>query len=402
MFALVAAAAAAAAVSQDQAALRRTGCGVDDEVLVRLAGGTPVTPRFAFDGICYKVAAAIDGRVVEGYLPAAAMQGLDGFESARRAARETEVPRSAPAVPAPRELVSGVPANHPVAEAARLLETNQPAQALTRLEGLIQMHGRQARLLAIAGFAAYQGDDLRRAMEYWKESLEKEPNPSVERLLQRARKEFQTDGSTGKKYGSRFVLRYDETKLDSETARGILAVLEEEYARVSYELGCRVEERLTAVVQPLDAYRRSTDAAVWSGGQFDGRIRVAMIEATPGEATRRAFAHEIVHACLAGLGKYPAWLHEGLAQRMTGDRLTPATSAAIKTAVRSGAVPRLERIGQDWSRMSTKHAALAYGMALHAVDLLYLHYPAYGIRNLLRNPQVLDQITVDLNRRLME
>ena len=38
-------------------------------------------------------------------------------------------------------------------------------------------------------------------------------------------------------------------------------MLEEEYARVSFELGCRVEDRLTAIVQPLDAYRRSIDAA---------------------------------------------------------------------------------------------------------------------------------------------
>ena len=122
---------------------------------------------------------------------------------------------------------------------------------------------------------------MRRAIEYWKESLEKEPNPSLERLLQRAQREAQGDTSAGRKYGARFLLRYDETKSDSESARGLLAVLEEEYSRISYELGCPFEERLTAIVQPLDAYRRSTEAAEWSGGQFDGRIRVAMLERNP-------------------------------------------------------------------------------------------------------------------------
>ena len=163
-----------------------------------------------------------------------------------------------------------------------------------------------------------------------------------------------------------------------------------------------MEERLTAIVQPLDAYRRSTDAAEWSGGQFDGRIRVAMLESPPGAVTRRAFTHEIVHACLAGLGSFPAWLHEGLAQHLAGERLSPATLAALGSALRGGSVPRLERIGQDWSRMSVRHSALAYGMALAAVELFYQHYQAFGIRNLLRNPQMLDQVTADLDLRLRQ
>jgi hypothetical protein len=34
--------------------------------------------------------------------------------------------------------------------------------------------------------------------------------------------------------------------------------------------------------------------------------------------------------------------------------------------------------------------------------LFYQHYQAFGIRNLLRNPQMLDQITADLDRRLRQ
>ena len=176
--------AAAVVVGQDQAVLRRTGCGADDEALARLAGGTPVEPRFAFDGACYKVTATIDGRAVEGYLPAAAIQGLEQFEGARRAARETTC--GALAGPAP---AAGAPPG--------------------------QFASAAARSLAVAGMAAYQGDDVRRAIEYWKESLEKEPNPSLERLLQRAQREAQGDTSAGKKYGARFhsALRRNQARL---------------------------------------------------------------------------------------------------------------------------------------------------------------------------------------------
>ncbi|MBI4875849.1 MAG: hypothetical protein HY822_14530 [Acidobacteria bacterium] len=364
VFAFVAAA-VAIVVTQDQTALRRTGCGADDQVLARLAGGTPVTPRFAFDGACYKVTVSVEGQTVDGYLPASTLEGLEQFESARRAARATA------ALPAP------------------------PRAAAPSAGG-------SARRLAEAGLAAYRGDDVRGAIDLWRQSLEKEPDSAVDTLLRRAQRELQADVSGSKKAGTRFVLRYDETKLDSESARGLLAVLEQEYSRISYELGCRAEERLTAIVQSLDDFRRSTDAAAWSGGQYDGRIRVAMLEAAPGAATHRAFAHEIVHACLAGLGQYPLWLHEGLAQKLSGDQVSPALAAALKSALRGGAVPRLDRIGQDWSRLSARHSALAYGLALSAVELYYQHYAALGIRNLLRNPQLLDSITADLDRRLRE
>jgi len=42
-------------------------------------------------------------------------------------------------------------------------------------------------------------------------------------------------------------------------------------------------------------------------------------EAAPTRATRQVFAHELVHACLANIGSWPAWLHEGLAQKLSGE-----------------------------------------------------------------------------------
>jgi hypothetical protein len=99
----------------------------------------------------------------------------------------------------------------------------------------------------------------------------------------------------------------------ADQARTLVPILDSEFTRVSEALGCRSEERLTAIVQTPEAYRQSTGAAERSGGQFDGRIRVALLEKTPGDLTRQTFAHEIVHACLAQTGEWPAWLHEGLA-----------------------------------------------------------------------------------------
>jgi hypothetical protein len=52
--------------------------------------------------------------------------------------------------------------------------------------------------------------------------------------------------------------------------------------------------------------------------------------------------------------------------------------------------------------MSSGHAALAYTAALYAVELFYEHHAAYGIRNLIRNPDQLPRIMMDLDARFRE
>src|SRR3954471_19084911 len=100
------------------------------------------------------------------------------------------------------------------------------------------------------------------------------------------------------------------------------------------------------------------------------------------------------------LGRWPAWLHEGLAQRFAGDTATADARKAAADLVRQGKAPRLSNMHQDWSRMDTEHALAAYALSLAAVDLLYENYHDYGVRNLLHNPGQLGAITADLDKRL--
>jgi hypothetical protein len=112
-------------------------------------------------------------------------------------------------------------------------------------------------------------------------------------------------------------------------------------------------------------------------------------------------AHEIVHACLTNISNnWPAWLQEGLAQKLSGDTLPPSAAATLRQMAAQHSLPRLENIGQSWSRMSTQHARLAYNLALLAVDNMLERYANYGIRNILNNPDQLPAITAELDRTL--
>jgi len=117
-------------------------------------------------------------------------------------------------------------------------------------------------------------------------------------------------------------------------------------------------------------------------------------------ALERVFAHESTHACLSATGRWPAWLQEGLAQKLSGDTVPAAVKARLAEMAKDGKLPRLENLHQDWSRMDAAHAALAYGLSLEAVEAFYEQYASYGMRNLVKNPARLAGITADLDKRL--
>ena len=396
----------ALSVKTDQTPLK-SGCDDDAGVVATLPAGAQAEVRFALTGEatpCYKVRVTVNGRAMDGYLPGTALANLDEFDRKRRDAAwldAAQVMGAAKAIHSPVAGITSAGGDSATRKAVQLIEENQPAKALEILGDSLKQHKRDPSLLAVAGVAAWRSDDSRQALEYWKESLDLQPNDDLARLYKRVQREVSSDTSNEKLYGMHFALRYEGGAVPDADARAMVAAMDEEFARVSAQIGCPASERIVAIVQSRQAYLKSTDAAEWSGAQYDGRIRVSLVEGSKiGPETRRMFAHEIVHACLATLGRWPAWLHEGLAQKISGDTLSPAYRHQLDAMAQAHALPRLANLSQDWSRMSTEHAQMAYHLALEAIDLLYQRYGNTAVRNLMNSPETLPQVTADLDRQL--
>jgi tetratricopeptide (TPR) repeat protein len=402
---------AAMTVNTDQTPLR-SGCGAEDQIVANLSAGTPVELRFRLsDGTdCIKISATVGGKDVLGYVPASSLTGLAQYDEDRSAAAPVDVspapPFSVPARPAPAAnqymLHTADPA---LAHAAQLLNESQPAQALEQLQAALPRHPQDPNILMLAGLAAYRSDQLRAALDYWKQSLDLQPNETLNAMYQVALREAAADRSGEKLFGAHIALRYEGEALPVDTARAILAMLDDDYSRISTQLGCNSDERIVAIVQNRESYLRSTGAAEWSGGQYDGRIHIAWTDgAEVGPQMQRALAHELVHACLtsipSGSTPWPAWLQEGLAQKLSGDTLPPSIREQLRQLAAAHTIPRLENLGQDWSRLTKQNAVFAYSLALSAADALYDNYVNYGIRNVLRNPDRLPGITADLDQTL--
>ena len=394
----------AVAVKQDQTPLR-SSCGADSELVATLPAGADVTIRFALSaggGPCYKVAVTLGGKEASGYVPASALEGLDEFEHGLREAQPLQTNQVMQAVlPSAGAAVGGAGKRSGVVNtAANLIDSGQPEKALALIEPEVR-GGKDPVLLAVAGAAAWRADNSAKALGYWRESLDLQPNPALEDLYKRVEKENKNDKGSARLIGMRVALRYEEGAVGVDTARAMLAALDQEFARVSAELGCAAGERIQAIAQSPDAYRKSTDAAEWSGGQYDGRIRVPVAQgATVDAGLHRVLAHEITHACLAMTGRWPAWLQEGLAQRLSGDQVPPELHARLAEWAKDHKLPTLENLGQDWSRLDRDHAVAAYALSLAAVDLFYESAGADGVRNLLHNPERLSGVVADLDKRL--
>lgn len=397
-------------VNQDAAPVR-SSCDSEAQVIAKAAKGEAARILFAISGdigTCYKVElgpAAAGGKAVQGYLAAAALSGIDSFERGRASAGRVEVSAALRDEIVKSSAAAAPPGTAPAGEWARiqqLLGSSQHEQALEALEKLIGAGHKNANTLALAGLTALQSDKAKLALEYFDQSLAAAPDARVEELRKRAQREVAGDKSSEKLVGIKFNFRYDEKAVTADQARALLPVLDSEFTRISETLGCRSEERMTAIVQSREDYLRSTGAAEWSGGQFDGRIRVALLEATPGEHTRRTFAHEIVHACLARLGDWPGWVHEGLAQKLSGQQIPADRRAQVKQLAQTGTLPPLEQMGPTFLRMNAGNAAIAYTTALMAVEQLYSAYGESGVRNLLQNPSSLGRVGRDIDQRLRE
>lgn len=409
---LLALAAATAANVREGGAGLRAGCSADSEVVARLAGGTPVQIRLSISGeigTCYKV---VSGDA-SGYLLAAELSGLDSFLQAARAGNQQGLPqmiraeigrlREDLAAQAGSPTAPGDPAalDPALAAALNLIETNQPRRALDFIEsGLLASRPRDPFVLSLAGLAAYQSDQPRQALAYWGGALAIQPNPSIESLYRKAQRELAADTSRSRMHGARFVLRYNDNEIGQSTAQEILDALNQEYNRLDMALGCNLSEQSTVVVQTMEVYRAASSAAEWSGAQFDGRIRIGYEGRALSARTRQVMAHELVHACLARNGQFPAWFHEGMAQHWSGEKVSPSELNTVRQMLRTRRMPGLAQMPPSWGKLSAWHANLAYALALAAVDSLYSSHGEQYVRNLLRSPELLPTLADSVSKSL--
>ena len=202
-------------------------------------------------------------------------------------------------------------------------------------------------------------------------------------------------------YGARLMLRYETSAVSIDTAREMVGIVDQEFARVATQLGCAPRERIVTIAQSTESYKKSTGAVEWSAGLYDGQIHLPVIDKGKlDERTRRTLTHEITHACLTLIGQWPSWLQEGVAQYVSGEQLSEEGRERITQLAREKKLPALNSMGDNWSALDGEGARIAYDHALRAIEIFNRDFSAYGLRNLLNNPKKLPDYALEIDKRM--
>jgi len=176
--------------------------------------------------------------------------------------------------------------------------------------------------------ALYRQNELQPALEQTQAALELKMDGELLELREKLKQEIRVQRNYDDARTANFIVLFDGYEHD-EVKRTVLDILKGAYAEIGKELDYFPAQPITVILYTAKDFSDVTLAPHWAGGMFgqlDGKIRVPVQGASGQEqALRRVLTHEYTHALLVALApECPLWLHEGLAQYLSGDRAVNA------------------------------------------------------------------------------
>jgi tetratricopeptide (TPR) repeat protein len=224
---------------------------------------------------------------------------------------------------------------------------------------------------------------LARALEVGSERADR---ATLERLLERWRRESELAEDDWTEESSRFELAYDTDRADIlHRSHEVLEHLEQSYDELVRFFGrdplADAPPIRVVLYDPAD-FDRLTGLGDWAAGLFDGVVRVSVHDLGAGP-WRAVLVHELAHAFVHALrgNEVPGWLNEGLAQLLEGR----ASDVALLRARLAGAEPfSLERLAGSLAGWQERDAiARAYAQSLVFVVYLRDTYGEEALRRML-------------------
>jgi hypothetical protein len=251
--------------------------------------------------------------------------------------------------------------------AARRLSHTARARAL--LTRALQIDPALTPASQLLGTMLYEAGDVEGAVRVYDAALVRAPDhAAMQARVEEWRREAALHGGFRRALGGHFTVLF-EGPAEEEAASAAVDILESAYHGIGALLQTFPREPITVVLYTQQQFRDVTRTPGWTGGLFDGRIRMPI---RGGLADRREFervlTHEYVHALVHSVaaGGVPAWLNEGLAAALE----TGGMDRARRDIARRPVVP-LSELGRSFSSLPAAAVPSAYaGSALAVGEIL--------------------------------
>ena len=249
----------------------------------------------------------------------------------------------------------------------------------------IDLDGSRGNAYSILGELLYRIGRVDEAIETYETATQAAENGSdFEARLDEWKQEQQLQDGFGKASGRHFRVLF-EGRNDDALARRAADILEAAYRNVGNTLRTYPTQTITVLLYTEEQFHDITRAPAWSGGSYDGQIRIPTKGALqdPGQL-ERILIHEYVHALVAQLGgrRVPHWVNEGLATRLEPGGLDRSRNVLSRVASR----PSLKDLHNGFRGFTGDNVGIAYATSALAVNrMMNLRGGASGLVILLQD-----------------
>jgi tetratricopeptide (TPR) repeat protein len=254
-------------------------------------------------------------------------------------------------------------------------------EAMLRLQRALDLEPRLTVASQLLGQIAYDEGDVDLAIRTNEKALKYAPSDAgLASRLEAWRREAAVHHTFEERRYDRFRVMF-EGRAEESLAAQATTVLTSAFWRIGAKLGEYPSNTIVVILYTEKQFRDITRAPEWSGGQYDGRIRIPVAGASQKpELFERVLTHELTHAMVASIDPrgMPTWLNEGLAQYFDG---TDPQLARRRMKTLGRPTP-LKTLAGSFGQLSATDAQVAYDESLLAAGVMF-DRPGFGWTRLL-------------------
>lgn len=275
----------------------------------------------------------------------------------------------------------------PRAYARVLRSVDDTAAAHGVLTDALRRFPKDARLHEELGRVLYEQEQLDAALRELRRAIELEAAlaPRLRALIAKIGREAKVERSYRVLTRGTFVVKYQDED-SARVANEVLDLLDRRYQKLASLFGHYPQRRISLVLYTRGDYDLATGANAWTGGLFDGKIRLPVRNFSSARARiEGVLAHELCHLFVHDLTRRcPTWLDEGLAQWHSG-RSASTVRAALRAERDRGTLPAFAKMPARWTTIEdARQVRLHYAASLSFTSWLIEVYGFHAVLGVVR------------------
>jgi len=304
----------------------------------------------------------------------------------QRQMRENKYEDAAVSFDRARELFPDIPRYY-VMRGIALYFCKYPDAAQNELERARGIGGDSPDILFYLARIQYDNGNLASALELLEKAVALKPDFSVaQEMIEKLKRELTVENRMDRDYSSKFVISYD-ADMKSHLANDILSTLEDAYSNVGRDLSTFPTGRITVILYTKKDYKSVTAGPDWSGGLYDGKIRLPIGGAQElTDQLKSVLFHEYTHVVVQEIthGNCPTWLNEGLAELEGRKIFNHPLIGHGKSSKNETFIP-FAKLESGFTSLGSKEAAVSYEQSFSLVNFMVNSYGWPKVTEILLN-----------------